>query len=798
MVENQHSVNSILSFGAKSVAPAILEQLLIGRDKIAKQLTHAVDNIVNDGLNQHILVIAQRGMGKTHLIRVVHHRASDYIKKGKIIIAYFSEEEYGVSNYFDFLIRVLNSFQRWNDADRIPLQQRIEELQNTPLNNQTMVAEKIISEYIGKKPLLLLCENFGDILAGIGSTEQGKLRSWLYRNDRISIIATSQSMSEDFESEDRPFFSFFQLIYLKTLTYKDTFNFLVSLAKLEKRKDVVEHLENRGMAQVRAIHDLVKGNHRLLVTFYEFLKSDTLAKLSSHFIKTINDLKPYYETYIRYLPPMQQKVLRFIALSRKPQQGTDISRNCFIEAKTLSKQLSELVKKKLVEAITDPSDKRNRLYDIDEPLLRISIEVGEHKEGITALFVDFLALYYDEKELKTKVNKFTDLMQSCHDIQEKAAFEYEIAAIKRALDLKKTEGNSDRKRILELVKDAIVTKEFSKPIAFAKQVLKKADYNVGFFSDILSNIYLVEGKYEEVVSVLKDLDSEVLVKNDLAGRLGIAILRIAKTSGDESKYPEILSYFELADENSKKSESVLLEWANVLVSHGLALEDNTIIAKGMQKFEEAKANYPNDYELYLGQANAQTTLGLHSDDGSFFKLAFKNFAEAHRLNRKSTTVLRVWGGSLAILSSNFKIDREDVSSFKQALKSLDLQDRIACWKFFAEVAFFELFVFIAAILKDDIKKAPQELSPVMVTWLTNILSNREEPMDLKVAKKVEKLVDEIKAMIPELEIIEKYLTTYIEYNLKDNKNAIFNLPKEQRLFFEKNIAKERESQINNE
>ena len=51
-----------------------------------------------------------------------------------------------------------------------------------------------------------------------------------------------------------------------------------------------------------------------------------LAKVSEVFIKTINDLKPYYETYIRYLPAQQQKILRYIALSRKPQLGVEISK----------------------------------------------------------------------------------------------------------------------------------------------------------------------------------------------------------------------------------------------------------------------------------------------------------------------------------------------------------------------------------------------------------------------------------------------------------------------------------------
>ncbi|MBL0192512.1 MAG: hypothetical protein IPQ18_14585 [Saprospiraceae bacterium] len=51
-----------------------------------------------------------------------------------------------------------------------------------------------------------------------------------------------------------------------------------------------------------------------------------------------------------------------------------MSKNCFIDQKSLSKQLSELARKNLLEE-PDPDDKRNKLYDINEPLLRISIEV---------------------------------------------------------------------------------------------------------------------------------------------------------------------------------------------------------------------------------------------------------------------------------------------------------------------------------------------------------------------------------------------------------------------------------------
>ena len=436
MVEDKYSVNTVLSFGARSINPEILEKLLIGRTKATEYIFDAVKSIAEYKNNQQILVIGQRGMGKTHLLKTLHHRIQNYINDNKIVVAYFSEEEYGVSDYLDFLIRIINSFVKWNDNDKSYLLEKMFDLQETQVTSQVNVAEKIIEDYIGKRSLVILAENFSDILESIKVKDQGKLRAWLYKVNRINIIATSQALSDDFDREDRPFYGFFNTYYLKNLSYEESLEFLISLAKVENRPEVVEFLNEKGRSQVKALHQLVKGNHRLLVTFYEFLKSDTLSKLSKNFIKTINDLKPYYETYIRYLPPQQQKILRYIALTRKPQQGTDISKNCFIDQKSLSKQLSELARKNLLEVITDPDDKRNKLYDINEPLLRISIEVGEHREGISAIFIDFLAIYYDNDDLEVRKRKFAELKLFCESELEKQNLDNEIYAIDKALRLK--------------------------------------------------------------------------------------------------------------------------------------------------------------------------------------------------------------------------------------------------------------------------------------------------------------------------------------------------------------------------
>ncbi|HPI85663.1 MAG TPA: MarR family transcriptional regulator, partial [Bacteroidales bacterium] len=442
---------------------------------------------------------------------------------------YFSEEEYGIANYFDFLVRILNSFLKWYGEEQDNIKNKIAELQNTPFSSQISKAEEIIEEFCSGKPLLILAENFSDILAALSpGNEQGQLRSWLYTSDRISIIATSQALSNDFDKENRPFFGFFTNYYLKNLTFPESLEFLIGISILDNRADVTDFLKHKGRPQIKALYELVKGNHRLLVTFYEFLKTDTLARLSTHFIKTINDLKPYYESFIRYLPPQQQKILRYIALSRKPQNGVDICKNCFIEQRTFSKQISELTRKGLIEAITDPTDKRNKLYDINEPLLRISIEVGEHREGITALFVDFLANFYSREELLERKSKFISQQQSCANEPEARQLydesnDLDIAIIEKDIDIlmqrfdKINDGYdlNPREKIFNQINDSIIQilkiSHCKKQVNFESLKAIAIQYQLQFpvfkitekYIDIFQN-YVVEGDKKAIYSLPKE------------------------------------------------------------------------------------------------------------------------------------------------------------------------------------------------------------------------------------------------------------------------------------------------------
>jgi len=741
MVENKHSINTILSFGAKSVNPEILERLLTGRDKTADFLEKKVQTVVENGDNQFILVIGQRGMGKTHLLKVLHSRIWHYSLEDRLTIAYFAEEEYGVANFFDFLLRVLNSFIKWYEKDEEILKNELEKLQETSFANQLYYLEKIIKEYVNNKPLLIITENFGDILEQMGQEEQGRLRAWLYENNNVSIIASSQSVSDNFDREDRPFYGFFTPYYLKSLSFEESYSFLISIAEIEKNDKLVDHLKTKGKPQVRAIYDLVKGNHRLLVTFYNFLKTDILAKVSENFIKTINDLKPYYETYIRYLPAQQQKILRYIALSRKPQLGTEISKNCFIEQKSLSKQLSELNRKRLIDIIPDPSDKRNKFYDISEPLLRISIEVGEHKEGITALFIDFLAYYYNVEELVKRNNKFAELLSNCNEKEQKNIL-YEIEAINKAINIKKERV----REITQLFLESIKKEDYQKAQEIYFSNISESKNNVNIL--IALGLYDLR-KYEKAISYFKKFD----INKDDAMRINVTQNNYYKS------YSNSLINLYTDNDNEELLQKALELTENLYQHQGIIIDEYIIsrILKATSLIEKENLNEAQSLIKHI------------------ISLEFNSYSNEYKYLIMEL-VSYLWKGE----------ENEFTLKYLKYIDSLSVEKRTEFYTKLSRVSYFNLFICLSEKIEQDNKTG--SLNIIIINWITNILINSKD-VTLSDLNSLTTFIQKNLEKIPELAILEAYTIIYREVVLKGNESALYELPKEQREFFEQKILK---------
>ncbi|WP_461148743.1 tetratricopeptide repeat protein [Spirosoma pulveris] len=723
-------ISTFLSFGAKNVKPDILEKMLIGRQKTVSLLEQYVREIAQNGVNHQVFIVGPRGAGKTHMLRVLYYRVNELVQSRAIVVSYFAEEEYGISGYLDFLIRVINAFMRWYDADRATLETQLNILRETPESRQEYVAETIISDYVGDKPLLILSENFDSILEALNKDGQSKLRAWLYRHNRISIIATSQATSPDLGREDRPFYGFFSTITLKKLTYEESLELLRSLAQIENNPTMIEHLAGKGQAQVRAIHELVKGNHRLLVTFYEFLKADSLADLSVIFMKTMNDLKPYYETFIRFLPAQQQKILYYLALAKIPQKGTDIGKNCFIATTSLTKQLSELQRQHLIDALPDPTDKRNKLYDVSEPLLRIAIEIGEQREGVTALFIDFLALYYSYDEIKTQKERFEGMYQSEIEPLKKQKLYYEIEARDRALKVQEELGivhkdiEIEAQELIETGDSYIEQGNYEKAIITYEQAIEvKPDSEWAWYG--LGVSFYRTSDYERAINAWQKT-VDVKPNFDWAWyHLGIAYAQ----KGD---FIKSITAHQKAVQLTPSSE---MAWH--FLGNAYAQQHDPI--RAINAYQRAIELKP-DYEM------AWSSLGIaYADQDDHFK-AIKALQEAIRLKPD-------FDWAWYFLGTSYAQQREYIQAIKSLLRAVELD-------------LVNDFVLI-------------RLSDTITKYLQTQTATEPELIELESCLQGR----------AGFEIISTYVTTYRRVVFGKENKALYELPKEQREFFEREILK---------
>ncbi|NIM17077.1 MAG: hypothetical protein GTO45_34175 [Candidatus Aminicenantes bacterium] len=398
-------LNYLQTFNPIESKAELLEKTLIGRKDLVDLLEKLVIESATTGNKHQRLIIGPRGSGKTHLLRVLYNRVSTNSElKDQLKIAYLCEDEYGIASFLDFIVRILRAFIKWEPEHYGYLEDEIDKLKKVPTDDQEKVAVNILLKHIEGTTLLIIVENIGNIFTGIKDEGQRKLRDLVQQNPVFTFMASNQALFAEVQYEDKPFHNFFKITHLKKLTLEETVLFLKSIAQWEKRTDLLEFLDDpEGRGRISAVYDITGGNHRLLVTFYHFLKIDYKNRLSYSFIKTINDLIPYYQSFMNLLAAQQQKIIQYLCQVRKPSNVKEIAENCFSTPNTISKQMSTLVRLKYVDA---SSAGKETFYELSEPLLRICFEVKENRGGPVKLFIDFLGHLYSSWEIKQRYSKY--------------------------------------------------------------------------------------------------------------------------------------------------------------------------------------------------------------------------------------------------------------------------------------------------------------------------------------------------------------------------------------------------------
>jgi tetratricopeptide (TPR) repeat protein len=614
--------NKLLSFGAKSVNPIILEQTLTVRKEIVDGIEkNCINNILIDATYQSLL-IAPRGSGKTHITKVLYHRFKNNKKLvKKAIIAYLAEDEVGIANFTDLLISILRSFIKYKEFGSEQLENQIREASlMTITSKRNIFIKDILLNYIINKKIILLIENFDKILHSIQKNGQANLRDFIHQYNNLCILATSQSLIKSVQDSSYPFYNFFDIQQLKKLNFKESVALLYAKSKSENDNLLLDEIQNpEFQGKLRAIFELTEGNHRLLVTFYSFLKAEFKCDLSEIFIKTMNDLKPYYEQFINVLPAQQQKIVKYLSINRKAISGKIIAQDCFITPNVISKQMSTLFN---IGMIDKNKSGKDTFYELKEPLMRISFEISENPNGIAKLFIDFLSNFYEPNIIKKQYlrykygAKFQDSELQLKYINE--AQLYELALIPKEREnfnffdnlFSNIESIKELDSIIAIV-DVSTLKE--KIISF-KKFSKRFNYNPKNFAKfIIESISLTLEEKNKVVEALPNLSQDQV--SELVKVFKEERRNFIEIFGDKL-YRELIKYV-------KKGEFVSNNVTVFLkISKKQLFKDNEFVFYFLGQAFAKEKNYEKAIENYEKAISINpNNIDFHNDLGTVFSIS---------------------------------------------------------------------------------------------------------------------------------------------------------------------------------
>jgi tetratricopeptide (TPR) repeat protein len=384
------------SFNPSTSDEKTLEALFVVREDLAQRILKGISESAKTGNKHQVLLVGPRGIGKTHLVSLLYHRVNQDNSLADILrIAWLPEDHYFVG-YSNLLMLILKQLQKEYDLDK--LEQALETvLDLNDAGKAELRLEQLLLDYLAGKTLLLIAENFNELLSALQETGQRKLRAFIQNNPVITILATTTSLNEIEERKDT-FFGFFKVHRLDSFRINQAMTLLLHLAKHANNKELIEIINSsKGRARIRAVDYLAGGNPRIYVIFFDFLTCDSLDDLVQPFMKLIDSLTPYYQSYMDKLSPLQRRIIDILRQLKGAVTVKQIARQAMNTSQTISAQLGKLVK--LGYVIQADSRGRFNYYEMREPLMRLCLEVKEQRGRNVELFVEFLRVWYSEEAL---------------------------------------------------------------------------------------------------------------------------------------------------------------------------------------------------------------------------------------------------------------------------------------------------------------------------------------------------------------------------------------------------------------
>lgn len=370
----------------------------VARRSLLEQLA---SDLGREGETQHHLIVGQRGMGKTTLLRRLRHAVEDDpdLDRRWIPLA-FPEEQYNISRLSDLYLNCIDALgdaleQRGRHAEARKLEEAVTNLPDRDEPARAKRALDILLSHADKlgRRLLLLIDNLELILDRLKQQQWG-IRELLSAEKRLLLIGSCSAPMEITYRYKEPFYDFFQIHELRGLSEEETREVMLNLARLEGAV-AIERALVRDPARLQTLRVLTGGNPRTIALLYSVLSRGMVGDVRSDLERLLDQCTPLYRARFDALPPQAQQIVAALAIRWDPATAGELAELVRLETNTVSAQLNRLVQQGVVEKVrSDPTSKT--AFQIAERFFNIwyLMRAGRRVRRRLIWLVEFLDVFH--------------------------------------------------------------------------------------------------------------------------------------------------------------------------------------------------------------------------------------------------------------------------------------------------------------------------------------------------------------------------------------------------------------------
>lgn len=390
------------------------KQLFVARTKLLKLLLNSIISTKKKDPPKHQLIVGQRGMGKTTLLKRLEVEIRTQSEYKGFIPLLFPEEQYNLDNLTTFWLNCIDTLAdmlekegKYDEASEIDKEvERLSGIDTSQRTNRVSMYFKHLVFNLGRRPVLLI-DNINLVFGRLDKDEQHSLRAYLTEEGAPIIIgASSSSLIDEINAYDAPFYDAFQFHFLKKLTSQELIEILNNLA-IVTGQDILKSAIRKNSSRLKAINQLTGGNPRTAVILFKQIIEGFSDDITKELEGILDAQTPLYKARFEELPEKMQIIVNAIAMKWDPVSLEQIRSYTQMDNGQISPQLKRLSDFGWIEK---PKSSRGKggLYEISERLFNIwflmRLSSRRQKKTVSCLS-KFMEAFYE------KGNDFSELVK---------------------------------------------------------------------------------------------------------------------------------------------------------------------------------------------------------------------------------------------------------------------------------------------------------------------------------------------------------------------------------------------------